>query len=103
VQKLKHVAASLQRNTEKFYYLHNVRWVTSSKYDAPSALVKGWKCITVHLESIATEKDSASAIAISLLLKFTNFKFVHMLNFLLDYLVIVHNLSHLFQREQLFV
>jgi hypothetical protein len=51
---------------------------------ALSALVKDWKCVTVHLES-------------------ANFKFVYMIHFLLDYLVVVKNLSQLFQGEQLFL
>jgi hypothetical protein len=75
----------------------------ASKVGALSALVKDLKCVTVHLESLAAEKDSVSAVAKGLLQKFTDFKFIHMLHFLLDYLGILKNLSLLFQREQLFV
>jgi hypothetical protein len=68
-----------------------------------SALVKDWKCVTVHLESLAAGKDRAAAEAKGLLRNLTDFKFMHMLHFLLDYLGILKNLSLLFHREQLFV
>jgi hypothetical protein len=102
LQQLKQVAESLQTSILKFQYLHNVRWVASI-VGALSALVKDWKCVTVHLESLAAEKDSASAVAKGLLQKLIDFKFIHMLHFLLYYLGILKNLSLLYQREQLFV
>ncbi|XP_073537153.1 zinc finger protein 862-like [Phyllobates terribilis] len=101
MRQLKQVAENLQLTILKFQYLHNVRWV-ASKVGALSALVKDWKCVTIHLESVAAEKDSASAAAHGLLRKLTDFKFVHMLHFLLDYLEILKNLSLIFQREELF-
>jgi hypothetical protein len=52
---MKQVAVSLQTSIPKFQYLHNVRWV-ASKVGAFSA-VKDLKCVTVHLESLAAEKD----------------------------------------------
>ncbi|XP_040177111.1 zinc finger protein 862-like [Rana temporaria] len=102
MRQLKQVAESFHEKIQNFQYLHNIRWV-SSKVGALSALVKDWKCVTVHLESVAAEKDSASAVARGLLKKLTDFKFVHMLHFLLDYLEIIKNLSLLFQREELFL
>ncbi|XP_070587501.1 zinc finger protein 862-like [Erythrolamprus reginae] len=102
MRQLKQVAENLQLTILKFQYLHNVRWV-ASKVGALSALVKDWKCVTIHLESVAAEKDSASAAAHGLLRKLTDFKFVHMLHFLLDYLEILKNLSLIFQREELFL
>jgi hypothetical protein len=83
LQQLKQVAESLQTSTLKFQYLHNVRWV-ASKVSALSALVKDWKCVTAHLESLTAEKDSASVVAKGLLRKFTDFKFIHMFHFLFD-------------------
>jgi hypothetical protein len=73
-------------------------WVTS-KVGVLSATVKDWKCVTAHLESVATEEGSACTVARHLLRNLTNFKPVYMLNFLLDYHVILQNLSLLFQRE----
>jgi hypothetical protein len=70
---------------------------------ALSALVKDWKCVTVHLESVVAEEGNASFVAKNLIRKLTNFKFVYMIYFLLDYLVIFKNLSQLFQGEQLFL
>jgi hypothetical protein len=81
---MKKVAASLQTSILKLQYLHNVRWV-ASKVGALSDLVKDLKCVTVHLESLAAEKDSAPAIAKGLLRIFTDFKSIHMLHFLLGF------------------
>jgi hypothetical protein len=66
LRKLKQVAESLQTSILKFQYLHNVRWA-ASEVRALSALVKDWKCVTVHLESFAARKDSAFAVAKGLL------------------------------------
>jgi hypothetical protein len=65
--------------------------------------VNDWKYVTVYLESVAAEEGSASAIAKNLLRKLTILKFIYVLHFLLDYLVILKNLSLLFQREQIFL
>jgi hypothetical protein len=58
----------------------------ASKVSALCAPVKDWKSVTVHLEITAVVKDSASAIAWSLLRKLMDFQFIHMLHLLLDYL-----------------
>jgi hypothetical protein len=60
--QLKQVVESLQFSIKKCEYLHNARWV-ASKVGALSALVKDWKCVTVHLGSIVAEEGSASAVA----------------------------------------
>jgi hypothetical protein len=39
----------------------------ASKVGALAALVKDWKCVTAHLQSLAADKESASAIAKDLL------------------------------------
>jgi hypothetical protein len=53
---------------QTFQHLRNARWVTS-KGGAFSAPVKDWKCITIHLKSIAEERDSAPAVSNNLILK----------------------------------
>ncbi|XP_053544659.1 zinc finger protein 862 isoform X2 [Bombina bombina] len=102
MRQLKQVATSLQHKIQKFQYLRSLRWVVG-KVDGLSALANDWKCVVVHLESVVVVDDGASSVASDLLKKMTNFKFVQMLHFLLDYLGIIKNLSLLFQREGLFL
>lgn len=102
LRELKTVAESLEMRIRKFQYLHSVRWV-ASKVGCVSALVTDWKCVIVHLENVIASKDKAAPVAKGLLRKITDYKFVHMLHFFLDFLEIMKNLSLLFQREQLFL
>jgi hypothetical protein len=60
-------------------------------------------CVTIHLESIRKGEDSASILDKSSLRKFSDYRFVHVLHFLLHCLGIVRNFSLLFHREKLFL
>jgi hypothetical protein len=62
MRQLKQVAESPHYSIKKFQYLHHVRRV-GSKVEALLPLVKVWKRVTVHLESVAVEEGSASAVA----------------------------------------
>lgn len=73
----------------------------ASKVGAFSAVVKDWKCVRVHLESITAE-GSASAVAEHLLRKLTGCEFVYTLYFILDHPVILKIVSP-FLKEHLFL
>lgn len=65
-------------------------------------LEKDWKCITVVPEIVTTEKDDASAAAQNLFRRLTDFQYIRLLHFLLDYLETVQNFSLKFQRDEFF-
>jgi hypothetical protein len=73
----------------------------ASKVSALSAIVKDLKYVIVHLQSIVTEKSTSFAVAKGFLRQMKNFKFVHMVHFLLDYCSTIKTLSVLFQKEDL--
>lgn len=63
MRELKKISTILEEAILKLQYLHTVRWV-AIKIGALIALVKDWKSIIVHLESVTTkEKGNAAAEA----------------------------------------
>ena len=97
MRELKVVAKGLEIKIQKFQYLNNVGWV-ASKIGALSVVIKDCKYSITHLETLVTQKDSAAPLAKGLIKNLIDFKFVHMIHFILNFLKIMNCLSLIFQQ-----